>query len=115
VPGGTKSAITTHEPTGATGLGRPLPIPSFSGAAMRFIYFLILLILVAAVGIFAYQNHEGIQLDFLTYKLPTIPVSLLIGGAYVLGMLSGWSVVGFLRRSIHEITTHADRQQARQV
>jgi uncharacterized integral membrane protein len=70
---------------------------------MRFIWFLILVIFVTAVVVFAYQNNDAVQLRFFDWGL-TVSLALLIGAVYVLGMLSGWSVVGMMRRSIREVT-----------
>jgi uncharacterized integral membrane protein len=70
---------------------------------MRLFFFLVLLVLLAAVGIFAYENDDKVQIWFLNYSL-TASLALIIGAAYVLGMLSGWSVVGFLKRSFERVT-----------
>jgi len=70
---------------------------------MRVFYFLLLVILVAPVVIFAVQNQEDLSLTFLNYSL-TYPRSLVIGIAYVLGMLSGSTLVGLLRRSFRRAT-----------
>jgi uncharacterized integral membrane protein len=65
---------------------------------MRALYFVILVLIVAAVAIFAFQNDDSVTLRYFNSSL-TLPMSLLIAAVYVLGMLSGWTVVGFLRRS----------------
>lgn len=80
---------------------------------MRFVYFLLLLVMLAAVIVFAIQNDARVALKFVKETVE-LPLSALVGGVYVLGMLSGWTVVGFVRRSIHEITDprYAPRQQA---
>jgi uncharacterized integral membrane protein len=65
---------------------------------MRAFYFLVLIVIVAALVIFAYQNGESVTLQYF-HRSITLPISLLIVVVYVLGMLSGWTVVGFLRRS----------------
>jgi hypothetical protein len=70
---------------------------------MRFFCFLILLAALAAVGIFAWQNDEDVKIWFLNRSL-TASLALIIGAAYVLGMVSGWSVVGFLKRSFERVT-----------
>ena len=70
---------------------------------MRVVYFLILVVIVAAVGIFAWQNEQSVTLRYLDQSM-TQPLSLLIGVAYVLGMLSGWTVVGILKRSLQRVT-----------
>jgi len=70
---------------------------------MRFVYFLILLILLAAVVVFAVQNNETVTLHYLDRSVSSsLPV--LIAIVYLLGMVSGWTVVGFLRRSLRRVT-----------
>jgi uncharacterized integral membrane protein len=79
---------------------------------MRFLCFLFLLAFAGAVAAFAYENQQEITLRFLnwsgSYALPVV-----IGAAYVLGMLSGWTVVGMLRRSFHRATESRDYANAR--
>jgi uncharacterized membrane protein YciS (DUF1049 family) len=80
---------------------------------MRFLCFLFLLVFVGAVAAFAYENmHTEVPLRFLewsgTYTLP-----LVIAAAYVLGMFSGWTIVGMLRRSIYRVTESRDYAGAR--
>ena len=65
---------------------------------MRALYIAVLVLIVAALAIFAYQNNDSVTLQYLGSSI-TLPMSLVIAAVYVLGMLSGWSVVGFLRRS----------------
>jgi len=40
--------------------------------------------------------------DFWTWQL-TAPVALVIVAVYFLGMLSGWTVVAFIRRSLRRV------------
>jgi uncharacterized integral membrane protein len=75
---------------------------------MRFLYFLFLVIFVAIVAIFAYQNNDNVGIRFFDQGV-SLPLSLLVGVVYVLGMLSGWSVVGMLRRSLRRITSRPER------
>jgi uncharacterized integral membrane protein len=70
---------------------------------MRFIYLLILLVFVAAVGVFAVQNNDTLTLRYFD-RTVTGPLSVVIGGAYLIGMLSGWTVVGLLKRSVQRVT-----------
>ena len=65
---------------------------------MRALYISVLILIVAALAIFAYQNNESVTLQYFRRSI-TLPISLLIVVVYVLGMLSGWTVVAFLRRS----------------
>ena len=70
---------------------------------MRVLYFLVLAVIVAAITIFAVQNYEDITLRYLDREL-TVALPLLVAAIYFLGMLSGWTVVGFLRRSVQRLT-----------
>jgi lipopolysaccharide assembly protein A len=81
---------------------------------MRFVCFLLLLAFVGAVGIFAYQNQDAINVRFLNWEL-TYSRALVVGAAYVLGMLSGWTVVGMVRRSFErssELLENRERARA---
>jgi putative membrane protein len=69
---------------------------------MRFLQALILLAFLGTVGIFAVQNAGVLTFNFLNWQL-TGPVALLTIGIYLLGMLSGWTVVSFMRRSIRRV------------
>jgi lipopolysaccharide assembly protein A len=79
---------------------------------MRFVYFLFLLVFLAAVGGFAYFNQQEVSVRFMDWGL-TSNVAVVTGVAYVLGMLSGWTVVGMLRRSWHEVVEADGRRYHR--
>lgn len=66
---------------------------------MRFLYFLFLLAFLVVVGLFAYQNQQEVTLVFSNWSI-TASVALVIGAAFILGMLSGWTIVGMLRQSV---------------
>jgi hypothetical protein len=70
---------------------------------MRFICFLILVAAAGAVALFAYQNQQQLTLHFFDREL-TAGVPIVLGVTYLLGMLSGWTVVGMLRRSLSRVT-----------
>ena len=76
---------------------------------MKVIYGLFLALFVAAVVVFAVQNNrtESVTLLNQTWELP-FPV--WVGGVYLLGMLTGWTVVGLLRRSWRRVTADTDRR-----
>ena len=81
---------------------------------MRFLYLLFLLVFVGAVVAFAVQNQHAATLTFFQWDI-TASLALVIGVAYVLGMLSGWSVVGMLRRSFRrasELVEHRHHSHA---
>lgn len=70
---------------------------------MRIVYGLILLILLTAVGVFAVQNRGDVTLNYLDRQLTT-SLAFLIAATYVVGMITGWTVLGFVRRSIHRVS-----------
>jgi len=70
---------------------------------MRFILGVILLVFLGAVGIFAVQNNQPVRLQFLDRSVNTT-LAFLTVAVYFLGMLSGWNVIAFLRRSINRVT-----------
>lgn len=70
---------------------------------MRFLCFLFLVAFAGVVGCFAYSNSQEVELHFLEWK-GVYSAAALAGVAYGLGMVSGWSVVGMLRRSLSRVT-----------
>jgi uncharacterized membrane protein YciS (DUF1049 family) len=71
---------------------------------MRWVYLIILVLIVGAVAIFVVQNDERVGLRFLGQEVPPVRLSLLLVAVYLLGMVTGWSVVGFLKRSVQHVT-----------
>jgi putative membrane protein len=70
---------------------------------MRIVYGFILVVLIGAVLLFVLQNRDDVTLKYLDRTLTT-SVAVLIGATYALGMITGWTVLGFLRRSIHKVS-----------
>jgi uncharacterized membrane protein YciS (DUF1049 family) len=70
---------------------------------MRFLCFLFLLAFAGAVVGFAIFNQQEITMRFLEWRM-SASIAAVVGAAYALGMLSGWSVVGMLRRSLYRVT-----------
>ena len=70
---------------------------------MRFLCFLFLLAFAGLVGAFAWFNREPVSLRLFEWSA-TLSLAAVAAAAYVLGMLSGWSVVGMLRRSLSRVT-----------
>jgi uncharacterized integral membrane protein len=69
---------------------------------MRFIQAVIFLAFLCAVGLFAIQNTNAITVNFWNWKI-TNSVAILAVAAYALGMLSGWTVVAFVSRSVRQV------------
>ena len=73
---------------------------------MRFFYFLLLVLFIAVVAVFAFQNKDAVTIKFLDRE-HSFPMAAVVGAAYVLGMFSGWTVVGILKRSFQRVTERA--------
>jgi len=69
---------------------------------MRFLCFLFLLLFAGVVGGFAYYNQTEVTVRFLEWSRQ-LSLAQLVGIAYGLGMLSGWTIVGMLRRSLRTV------------
>lgn len=65
---------------------------------MRVFSFLFLLVFAVAVGGFAYLNNYATPVN-LYWDTREVPMPLLAGAVYLLGMFTGWAVVGLLKRS----------------
>jgi len=72
---------------------------------MRFLQAVVFLALLLMIGVFAAQNTGVVTVNFLSWNLQQ-PVALLAVAVYVVGMLSGWTVLAFMRRSLRQVTQH---------
>jgi len=63
---------------------------------MRIFYLVMLVLLVGVTAMFALQNLRTITVSFFSWSV-TLPIAVVVAGAYVLGMASGGSVLAFLR------------------
>ena len=66
---------------------------------MRILYLALLVLLLGITVLFALQNLQTITVSFLSWSL-TLPIALVVIGAYALGMASGGGVLAFLRRTL---------------
>ena len=66
---------------------------------MRWLYLAIVIVFVAALIIFVFQNTESVGVSFLTLGV-TLPLAVLVFIVYVLGALSGGSLYALIRRSL---------------
>jgi lipopolysaccharide assembly protein A len=76
---------------------------------MRWIYLVLLLVIVAIIVVFAVENHENTTVKFFRQSL-TAPLSLFFVAVYFLGMWSGATVVGFFKRAYHRATEHEQKR-----
>jgi putative membrane protein len=70
---------------------------------MRSLQAILLLAFLGLVGIFAVQNTNPISVRFLQWRIDA-PVALLSIAVYLLGMLTGWTVVAFMTRSLRRVS-----------
>ena len=63
---------------------------------MRYIYLALVVLITLAVVTFKFQNLDSVTVSFLSSSI-TAPLSLLIAGAYFLGMLTGGMFLSLLR------------------
>jgi putative membrane protein len=66
---------------------------------VRWIYLAIVVVFVAALIVFIFQNTQSVDVSFLALGV-TLPLAILVLVAYVLGALSGGSLYALLRRSV---------------
>lgn len=76
---------------------------------MKIIYFLFLVAFVGAVGLFAYQNNRTESVTFAN-QVWELPFPAWVGMTYLLGMLTGWTVLGLVRRSWRRVAVVEDHR-----
>ena len=77
---------------------------------MRWVYLVLLLITVVVIVVFIAQNHEAQTVTFFNRSL-TAPLSLYFVAVYFLGMWSGGTVVGFVKRAYQHATEREDQKR----
>lgn len=63
---------------------------------MRIFYLFVLIVLACVTMLFAVQNMQTLTVSFFSWSV-TLPIALVVVGAYALGMASGGSLLSFLR------------------
>jgi lipopolysaccharide assembly protein A len=66
---------------------------------MRWVYLAVVVLFVAAMIVFAIQNREAVTMAFLGFSIRA-PLALLAIGVYILGAITGGSLLALLRRSV---------------
>jgi len=69
---------------------------------MRILCFLFLALFIAVVAAVAYYNQEPATIRLAEWRF-TSTLAVIVGAAYVLGMLSGWTLLRMLRRSARSV------------
>lgn len=68
---------------------------------MRWFYLVIVVLFVAATLIFVLQNFDLVTMAFLGTRIRA-PLALVVAVVYVLGAITGGSLLALLRHSIRE-------------
>ena len=68
------------------------------GEEMRWFYIVVFVLFVLTIAMFALQNLQSVTVSFLDFSLQA-PMALVTVAVYVLGMLTGSSLLAALRRS----------------
>lgn len=66
---------------------------------MRYVTISLAAIALLAIIVFSIQNLEAIDVSFLFWSASTSKVVVILG-AYLLGMVSGWGLVEMLKRVV---------------
>ena len=80
---------------------------------MRCVYLILLLAIVTVIVVFVFENRENETVTFFNQRI-TAPLSVFFVAAYFLGMWSGGTVVGFIKRAYRHATEHEEQKRASQ-
>ena len=75
---------------------------------MRWVYLVLLVVIVTIIVVFVAQNRENETVLFFNQRI-TAPLCLFFVVVYFLGMWSGGTVVGFVKRAYHRATEEQKR------
>jgi uncharacterized integral membrane protein len=67
---------------------------------MRWVHITVIVVFVAVIVIFVFQNLGVVRIAFLGFSLRA-PLSIIAAIMYVLGAFTGGSLYALLRRSVH--------------
>ena len=70
---------------------------------MRYVYILLIFAIAVVLLLFVFQNLASVAVSFFSSNL-TLPLSVLMLGVYLLGMLTEGFVVALLRTLVHGAT-----------
>jgi uncharacterized integral membrane protein len=76
---------------------------------MRWVYLALLVAIVTLLVVFVAQNRENETLMFFNQSI-TAPLYVFFVAVYLLGMWTGGTVVGFVKRAYQQATEHKQKQ-----
>ena len=77
---------------------------------MRWFYLVVLLVIVTLIVFFLVQNNESETVTFFNRKM-TAPLSFFFVAVYFLGMWSGGTVVGLVKRAYRHATQREEHKR----
>jgi uncharacterized integral membrane protein len=80
---------------------------------MRWVYLVLLLVIVTMIVVFLAENRESETVTLFNQRI-TAPQSVIFLAVYFLGMWTGGTVVGFLKRAYQHATGHEEQKLASQ-
>jgi uncharacterized integral membrane protein len=78
---------------------------------MRWVYLVLLVVIVTITIVFIAQNRENQTVEFFNQRF-TAPLSVYFVAVYFLGMWSGGTVVGFVKRAYQHAAGRAEQKRA---
>jgi putative membrane protein len=72
---------------------------------MRWVHLTIVIVFVAAIVIFVFQNRELVTMSFLGFSVRA-PLAILAVIVYALGAITGGSLFALLRKSVRASRTY---------
>jgi uncharacterized integral membrane protein len=78
---------------------------------MRWVYLVLLVVIVTIIIVFVAQNRENETVSFFNQRF-SAPLSLLFVAVYFLGMWSGGTVVGFFKRAYQHAAGREEQKRA---
>ena len=78
---------------------------------MRWVYLVLLLVIVTITVVFIVQNREDQTVAFFNQRL-TAPLAVYFVAVYFLGMWSGGTVVGFVKRAYQRAAGREEQKRA---
>lgn len=65
---------------------------------MRYLKGSVTLLLLILITVFAVQNRAAVEISFFVWSVKA-PQVFVIVGTYLLGMVTGWGLMGLLKRA----------------
>ena len=78
---------------------------------MRWVYLVLLLVIVAIIVVFVAQNREDATVEFINQRF-TAPLAIYFVAVYFLGMWTGGTVVGFVKRAYQRAAGREEQKRA---